>query len=278
MSIKPLNPSRGYIGGGVIAAVLGISPWHSPLDAYLQITNERPEVITPEKQAFFDSRKALEPWGIAKFYAKTGIPVTKANERYDDAVYPWMKAEIDFETEDGGNGETKTVRPDAYRHWGNPEEGDDAPAYVVAQVMHGMGVHPAEHAYVNALIGFDDHRVYSIARNEPLIQEIRDRAAHFWKHHIEPRRPPAPTTHADLKYLYGTGSSTKAVESSMTMAATVEQLKRVVNQIRFNENIRTGLELEIKSYMRDASTLTIRGLAVATWKASSAGIRTFRLK
>src|ERR1700758_4550859 len=91
---------RGYIGGSAIAGILGISPFQTPLDIYLSVV-EGCEVIDPEKQQFFEDRKALEPWALAKFCRKTGLHAAVVNERYLDTKYTWAKAEIDFETSNG---------------------------------------------------------------------------------------------------------------------------------------------------------------------------------
>src|SRR6185437_3579854 len=144
----------GYIGGANVAGILGISPFRTPLDEYLLITGEREEVVTPEKAEFLEDRRDLEPWAAKKFTRKTGLAVVRANQRYDDAMIPWAKSEIDFEVEDGGNGETKTVHPNAVRDWGDPDAGEEPPLYVTAQAMWGLGVQPATHCYVQALVGF----------------------------------------------------------------------------------------------------------------------------
>ena len=115
------------------------TPFRTPLDEYLLIVNELQDELTPEKAEFFEDRRDLEPWAAKKFTRKTGLAVVRANERYSDAEFPWAKAEVDFETEDGSNGETKTVHPNAVSGWGDPET-EEPPLYVTAQAMWGLGV------------------------------------------------------------------------------------------------------------------------------------------
>jgi putative phage-type endonuclease len=266
---------RGYIGGGSIAAILGVSPFQSPLDAYLSIVEDSEETL--QKRAFFDRRKALEPFAARCFELHTGRKVIFTNNRYDDAHFDWAKAEIDFETDDGANGETKSVRSEMAWMWPEEESGDEPPMYVTAQAMWGLGITGKDKCYVHALIGLDDDRVYEVHRDDVLIEDIRATANRFWKHHIVPRRIPEPTTLEDLRKLYPKEFG-RFVEASKEIAETIEEMEKLKVRLKQFQTARDITEYKVKAFMRDASTLTINNKAVATWKARADGVRTFRLK
>jgi len=272
----PLHPTRGYIGGGTIAGVLGLSPFKTPLDEYLQIVNELQDEITPEKMRFFKRRKALEPFAAECFEEAMGLRIIRRNERYQDATFSWAKAEVDFEVEGGGNGETKTVHPNAVKDWGDPET-EEPPLYVTAQAMWGMGVHPAPHCYVHALVGLDDDRIYRIERDDDLIADIRAKALSFWTHYVLARRMPPPTSVEDLLRLYPR-SSGRAVEASTEIQLALQERDRSVQIIKAQELHKLAQDLQIKMFMRDAENLTVGGMTVATWKARTDGVRTFRIR
>lgn len=275
--LAPLSPTRGYIGGGLIAAVLGLSPFLSPLDAYLQIVDEMQEELSPKQAEFFADRAALEPWAAAKFARTTGLEIVRRNERYSDAEFAWAKAEIDAEVSDGGNLEIKTVHPNAARAWGDPDADEEPPTYVTAQAMWGLGVHPAPHCYVHALIGFDDQRIYRVERDDELIAEIRRQAERFWKYHVLPRHPPPPTNVEDLLRLYPRGTG-RAVEADTETQLAMTELHALRQRIKLLESQKAMQEYQIKGFMRDATTLTAGGIAIATWKPRSDGVRVFNLK
>jgi putative phage-type endonuclease len=196
--LKPaLSHDRGYIGGGNVAGILGLSPYKSPLDEFLVITGQA-DGITAERETFFERRKALEPWAAQVFAQRTGIKIVATNRRYTDGEHDFLKAEIDFETADGGNGETKTVHPLAARDWGDSES-DNLPVYVTAQAMHGLMVTGRKHCWVHALIGFDDDRSYRIERDDETIAGIRAAELAFWNDNVLRMREPAPRTAEDLK-------------------------------------------------------------------------------
>ena len=272
-----LHPTRGYVGGGNVAGILGVSPYKSPLDEYLLIVNEMQDELTPEKERFFKRRKALEPFAAECFQEATGVRIIRRNERYQDSEFPWMRAEIDFETEDGGGGETKTVNQNAVRDWGNADEGEEPPLYVTAQVMHGLGVTGKPFAYVHALIGLDDDRIYRIERDDALIAEIRRQARDFWRFYVEPRRFPAPTNVADLLRLYTTDTG-RAVEADYPMRVALEELHQERQAVKLHEARKAEREFAIKAFMRDATTLLVAGQPAVTWKARSDGSRVFRIR
>jgi putative phage-type endonuclease len=275
--LAPLSPTRGYIGGGNIAGILGISPFKTALAEYQTITGESPEEITPEQAEFFEDRRDLEPWAAKKFTRRTGLAVVRTNVRYDDADFPWAKAEIDFEAEDGGNGETKTVHPNAVRDWGDPDADEEPPMYVTAQAMWGMGVHRTTHCYVQALVGFDDYRLFRIERDDDLIREIRQQAARFWRFHIEPRRPPQPVNAEDVVRLYARDTG-RAVEADPEIRAAVADLATERQVIALHTTRKEQHEFRIKAFMRDATTLLVHGQPAVTWKARADGVRVFRIR
>lgn len=260
-----------------MAGILGLSPFKTPLDEYLTITGEQPEEITPEQAEFFADRAALEPWAAAKFARTTGLQIVRRNERYSDSEFSWAKAEIDAEVSDGGNLEIKTVHPNAVKAWGDPDNDEEPPTYVTAQAMWGLGVHPATHCYVHALIGFDDQRIYRIERDDALIAEIRRQAADFWRFYVEPRRHPAPTRVEDLLRLYKTDTG-RAVDAGADIRAELEALCAERQAVKLHEARKDVHEYAIKAYMRDATTLLVNGQPALTWKSRADGVRVFRIR
>lgn len=261
--LAPLSPTRGYIGGGNVAGILGCSPYKSPLDEYLVITGQA-DAPDGSREAFFKRRKALEPFAAEVFEQVTGLRIVNRNHRYEDPGLPFVRAEIDFETSDACNGETKTVHPLAMRDWG--ESGtDEIPVYVTAQAMHGLMVTGRKAAWIHALIGLDDDRVYRIERDEETIAAIRAREVAFWNEHVLPLRPPEPTTVADVARLFPRDSG-RSVEADATALADLERLRAIAPLAKEADEIKDRLRL----YMRDATALVHGDRTLATWKAQSA--------
>jgi predicted phage-related endonuclease len=262
------------VGGADIATICGIDPRRTPLDAYAHITGEFAVDESAHDREFFDRRKAWEPMANVIFEQRQGIKIARSNVRYTDPAVPYFKAEIDFETE-YFHGETKTVRADMRYMWDEPIIGtEEPPEYVTCQVAWGLGVHPADGCHVHAL-DLDTSWFYFVPRDDETIMIVRDQAMRFWKNHVEKRRPPLPQDIDDLNRLYGRGTP-RAVEAVPDIIEALAARAKAKNLRTIQDAAMSSATLEIQKFMRDASALTINGKTVATWKADSRGIRSFR--
>lgn len=253
-----LSETRGYLGGGNIAGVLGLSPFKTPYDEFLTITGGE-EAPSEDQLDFFARRKALEPFAIALFERQTGKPIVRANERYTDREHAFIRAEIDAETETE-NVEIKSVHPLAAHHWGEPG-GDAIPTYVTAQAMHGLMVTGRRVCYPVAMIGFDDFRVYRVERDEETIAGIRAHAVAFWRNHVERMLPPPPTTAEDVLRLFPRDNGA-SVEATAEIAEALAELR----QCKAAEKRGETLAERVKVFIGEATTLTLGGKPIATFK------------
>ena len=211
---------RKFLGGSDIAAILGISPWKTGVDLWL-------DKITPPRE---DGHNAgakrrgnrLEPYIVDMIREEHGLDIVRRGERYVDSEVPFFAAEIDAETqlpsrsiaEPGAieNIEIKTVHPFKAKEWGM-EDTDELPLHYVAQVQWGLGVTRRKVCRVYALIG-DDLKPYVVERDDETIAALRARAGAFWTDFVLPRiRPPLDfgnsKTLDTLRRLYpGTDGST----------------------------------------------------------------------
>ena len=53
-----------YLGGSDVAAILGISPWRTPLDVYLDKIQPRKEETDPSRLKVLNRGKRMEPYVI----------------------------------------------------------------------------------------------------------------------------------------------------------------------------------------------------------------------
>ena len=98
-----------YIGGSDIAGILGISPWKTPLDVYLDKVQPRVEITDPDKLRVLNRGKRMEPYVIDLLSEETGLEIVRRGERYLDRELSFIAAEIDAEAASGENIEIKTV-------------------------------------------------------------------------------------------------------------------------------------------------------------------------
>jgi putative phage-type endonuclease len=254
---------HGFIGGSDAAAILGVSPWKSAVDLYLEKTEPQPErAETPALRR----GKRLEPYICDMLTAEHGLQLVRRNERYADPEHPFLACEIDAETDDGQNVEIKTVHPFKAGEWGRDE--DAIPVHYTAQAMHGLMITGRDACIFAALIG-DDLRIYRVERDAEIIAGMRAREVAFWNHHILPRIPPAPRTADETLALFARDIGT-SVEATEAVAAALDRLRGVRADIKAAEAAESELLDTIKAHMRDASNLTHNGRIIATWKTQTA--------
>jgi predicted phage-related endonuclease len=125
-----------------------------------------------------------------------------------------MSAAHDALVEDRAEGiEAKYVGPTHADEWG-PDGSDIVPPYVVLQVQHQMSVSDLHAVWVGAAIARWqlEFRVYRIARDNAIIEAIREVCQRFWNDHVLPRVPPDDATLPPLDVLRAIKREQKAVE------------------------------------------------------------------
>lgn len=255
-----------YIGGSDVAAILGISPWRTALDVYLDKIQPREQENDPGRQRVLSRGQRMEPYVIDLLSEETGLVIVKRGERYRDPEHDFMAAEIDAEAESGENIEIKTVSPFKAREWGE-EQTDAIPLHYTAQAMHGLMVTGKQTCVFGVLIGGDDFRVYRIERDEETIAAIREQEVAFWDR-IQNLQPPEATNAADILRLFERDQGS-AIEADGKIIEALNQLRVLKAQ---QKEIEVGIDLlseGIKLFMQGNAVLTIDGAPVLTWKTQS---------
>ncbi len=252
-----------YIGGSDIAGILGISPWKTPLDVYLDKVQPRVEITDPDKLRVLNRGKRLEPYVIDLLSEETGLEIVRRGERYLDRELGFIAAEIDAEAASGENIEIKTVSPFKAKEWGE-EQSDEIPLHYAAQAMHGLMVTGRDVCVFGVLIGADDFRLYRIERDDATIAGIREKEVEFWQR-VNDKNPPEPSAVSDIFRLFGTKDSGMAIEASESIQADLLALKSLKGDAKNIEGLIALRESRIKIFMGDASILTMNGLPACTW-------------
>lgn len=239
-----------FLGGSEVAAVLGISPWATPLDIYFSKTGTRPPAGAwrdPQRERNFKRGKRAEPHAIDMAIEDLGLKVTKRSTPTEknyhvDSEHAFLASEIDFEWEVTKeiaarydlpeelvgtiqNGEVKSVHPFAAGKFGE-EETDEVPIEYGAQAMQGLGVTGRDLCLFLVLTGWDDLSVYWIKRNQGIVEGIRAKLVTFWLEHVVPRIPPNPQELPDIYKLFRRVGAFKVTASEETVALIAELAKQ----------------------------------------------------
>ena len=274
LAIAQSRDRTKFIGGSDAAAILGVSPWKTPVELWQdKVGLSAPEIITPAKQRAFNRGKRLEPVVLEMVLDKLkeqghDVECIETNKVYQDVEHDFLQCEIDAEFILDGehiNVDMKTVHMFKAKEWG--EEGsDDIPIYYSAQFMHGLGITKRNRCLCAALIGYDDVMIYWIERDDETIQAMRNKSVLFWNEHVLKGIPPDPQTFEDLKHLFAKDQGTE-IEATSDIAAAITDLRAIKQEMGRLEAEERALKLEIGAYMKDAAILNYDGKPIATWKA-----------
>lgn len=287
--LKALERQR-FIGGSDAAAILGVSPWATPLDLFLLKTGRKADTADAARERMFRRGKRLEPVVIDMLVEELGIKVTKrshpeAPNRYTDRHLPFLAAEIDFEWEvtpeiaarhelDPAligtiqNGEVKTVHPFASAKFGEADT-DEIPVEYAAQAAHGMMITGRQLCMFGVLVGADNLSVYWLHRDEETIEGLRAKETAFWQYNVLADVAPAPVNLPDVMQLFRRKSPIRCA-ATPEIAALVAELNQLRATQRAAEQGQEELKFQIGEYMlgKGAVELTARGEAKPTVTAA----------
>jgi putative phage-type endonuclease len=267
---------RKYIGGSDIAAVLGISPWRSPVDLYTDKVAP-PSDEPRRKRVFFRGERwesvVAEMLTTALEHEGHKVEIIGKNRRFVDATVPHFAAEIDFEVRlndepDITNVELKTVHPFKMREWGDSGS-DTLPVWYTAQGMWGLGVAPGarKRCIVAPLFGADELRVFEILRDEETIAGMRERALAFWTNHVMRQVPPLPADVSDLNALFPTDDEKRpALIADSDLEDKWLRLRAIQAEIKAREAEFESLEFQMKRTLADCGSLVVDGKERIVWR------------
>lgn len=280
---------RTYLGGSDAAAVMGLSPWHTPVDLWrLKTGRAEPRAMNPGRLRQLERGKRLEPVVLEMVVDKlreqgVEVEIVARNQRYDDPEHAFLSVEIDFELRLTGtvtigeerfylrgelvNGDAKTVTGFARKKWGE-EDTEEVPVEYAAQFMMGLMVAPGQRrlCLVAALIGLDDVAIYWIKRDDDTIAGMREQLVSFWVDHVQADVPPDPLRYSDIKDLYPRDNG-RTCEATPEIAAKYAELRTINTSLSQLKERQAALQLDIGEYLGDYMRLTVNGREVITFKA-----------
>jgi len=187
---------RSGIGSSDAAAALGLNPYKSQLELWMEKTGRLSANHEPGHDEKLTSPlhwgQVLEPI-VADHYAQhTGHRVQRVNAILQHVEHPWMMANLDREVV--GNDkvqilECKTAGVHGARLW---KQG--VPEYVQLQVMHQLAVTGQQAADVAVLLGGHELQIHRIERDEAMIEQLIALERRFWDYVESDTPPPADGT------------------------------------------------------------------------------------
>lgn len=169
------------VGGSDVAAILGLSPWKSPAQIWLEKTG-RVEAEDLSDKPYVEFGNIMEPI-VGDWYAKRhpDRTVRRVNAICQSIERPWAQASLDYEVKDGlvwGVLEIKTAR--SAKEWA-----EGVPLYYLTQITHYMQV--TNRPFADVAVFFRDTCEFACYRVEydPTDGDVvREAVDEFWNDYV----------------------------------------------------------------------------------------------
>lgn len=238
-AVNDLVERQKGIGGSDAGTAVGVNPYKSPYQLYLEkIGDLIPEDISNKPAVKRGVR--LEPEIMKWVKEDLNITLRKDNATHISEEYPHLFCHNDG-TVVGSHriAEIKAPSDHMRSKWGEP--GTDAvPPYYLAQGVHALAIQP-EMDGVDYFAYFDDPSIgilhFKLERKKSLIDAYLAKVNRFWGHVVD-RIPPPPQDENDLIHKY-------FKKNGKYKSATPDIEKRIANLIRIKAE-KKALDLEEK--------------------------------
>ncbi|MBF0260417.1 MAG: YqaJ viral recombinase family protein [Magnetococcales bacterium] len=273
-----LDARRTGIGGSDIAALLGLHPYKTPTDVYLDKTGQAEHQKAGEA-AYWGT--VLENIVAQEFADRTGKKIQRVNQILIHPSYQFAIANIDraiVNPDISGTVrwkndrlttdqllECKTANAFLGKLYGD-EGSDEIPWNYLAQCQWYMGVTGATVCHLAVLIGGQRFKTYMIERNDQAITDMIEVAAGFWKSNVQAGVAPDPSTCREAAQKYGRHITGKMAIVGVEIAEACMSIAEIQAQMKTLEREEESLKLRVMMAMGDAEVAAHMGKAVATWK------------
>lgn len=270
-----LTVRKGGIGSSDAASSVGLNPYKSQLDLWMEKTGRDgnlPKTDPNDETSPMYWGNLLEPIVAAHYTKRTGHKVRRINAVLQHPKESWMLANIDREvigTPDVQILECKTAGLNGARLW---KEG--VPEYVQLQVMHQLAVTGKQAADVAVLICGQELQVHRIERDEGMIARLIELERAFWQR-VERNDAPvadgSDSADAALRCLYPHDSGQSIdLSGDIEMSAAFSDLLAVRQQLATHSQLEAQLKQRIQQCMGVASRAVFETGSVS-WKRSKDG-------
>lgn len=224
------------IGGSEVATILGVNPYKSRFELWLEKTGQSPRANVDNQ--FVEWGNLLEPVIRDKFRKETGFTVMKSNFVLQHDTHDFMIANLDgivLDPNFGGRGvlEIKTTSEHNKKQWE-----DGCPIHYMAQIQHYLCVTGYEYAYCVVLIGGSTFKYFLIERDDYIIDTIIREEMEFMRQ-VEFKIPPViGGSKTESNWLQATFP--EAVDEIMTIPQEMEMM--ATHYLQLQEEIKLCTE------------------------------------
>ena len=273
---------RTGLGGSDLGAIMGLSPYRTPLDVWMEKTGRH----TPEVDGIHLRHGQWNEEFIAQEYTRaTGLKTQRYNAllrhpeapligHVDRLIIPEGAKIASYKTEirtDRGL-ECKTASAFAAgrdSEWG-PSGTDQVPQSYLLQVAAYQALTGCPQWDLAALIGNADFRIYHFARDLDLESYLLEEASRWWRDYVIADTPPPPSSELEARQRWPGHTPGKVIEADEDLYVDLVLLAKLKAEIRDYEKQEKALRDRILPALEDAEVATWAGKEIITYRANKA--------
>ena len=249
---KQIAERRHYIGASDAAAALGVCPWRSRMDVWLEKTGRHHDNGEQREDgpAFWGT--VLETPVAERWARLTDKRIQRWGKGYTHPHYPYLRAHLDrVVVGEKSLLEVKTTSVWRADDWG-PTGSDGIALAAKLQQVAQLACASRQIAYTALLIGGQEFRHYSMIRNPDLENAVVQGLVRFWVDYVEADIPPPPLTFAEASqtWAHDTGEDQVATPAALELLDQIRQVDRERDELK---TLRERLALGVQTEMRDAA-------------------------
>ena len=250
-----LTVRQGGIGSSDAAAAVGLCPYKSQLELWMEKTGRTP---TEEAPPGMDDPRywgtLLEPYVAVAYAQQTDRKVRKVNAVLQHPSFPFMLANIDREVV--GCPDVQILECKTAGEWGSKLWRDGVPEYIQLQVQHQLAVTNQQAADVAVLLCGQRLEIHRIERDEEVIARLMVLEARFWQYVTTDIEPPADGSESSgqaLRQLYPGGGNTLDFCDDRALSNTFAALVAIRDELEIRGKEAEQLKQALQQAMGDAA-------------------------
>lgn len=250
-----LSVRQGGIGSSDAAAAVGLCPYKSQLELWMEKTGRTPAEDAPP--GMDDPRywgTLLEPYVAVAYSQQTDRKVRKVNAVLQHPSFPYMLANIDREVV--GCPEVQILECKTAGEWCSKLWRDGVPEYIQLQVQHQLAVTNLQTADVAVLLCGQRLEIHRIERDEEVIARLMVLEARFWQYVTTDIEPPADGSESAgkaLRQLYPGGGNTLDFCEDRGLSDTFAELVALKDELEVRGKHAEQLKQALQQAMGDAA-------------------------
>lgn len=267
--------SNHRIGTTTVAAILGVSPWATPVDAWRRITGRDPG---PDDNAAMQRGRVLEEPILQLYELETGYRVERAQELVvQDPDRPWFAGHLDGIVRATPHLVEAKTTGRMSDQWGQ-QGTDDIPDHYLCQVQAELHLARASRqvpdvAVADVVLLYGDLRTYTVRYHPGFCASMLERLDEFWSRHVLKDVPPDPMSEEDCRALWrdanhGQPGTVLATDETIV---TLREIKRLQAEAKAIDEILKAHKTQIMRVLQDSADTVVdaNGKPLCTWKMQS---------